>query len=186
MLVGFATAAGETPASLEGRLAKGERVVELEPVDGSSVSAVRAWAVFDAPPEQVFAIIDDCAHYAAWMPRVVSSKEPSRQGEQSVCSWVVGMPFPMKNAGTEVAVISRRAPERLTRDFKQTKGEFKRNEGSWVLTPFRGDPSRTRVDYRLFVEIDTVFPDAFVRAGQRGGVSDMLQRLGEKLAKKKP
>lgn len=184
VLVSLSASADDAPATLDDRLAKGEIVMEFLKVEGVTLPELHTQLVFDAPPEQVFAIIDDCAHYATIMPRVSTSAEVSRTGENSVCTWVVDLPFPMKDVSTEVAATSRRSPGQWTREFKQTSGGFKRNEGHWTLTPFRGDPARTRIDYRLLVSMDTSMPDAFVRPAQRDGVSGLMENIRKKLAER--
>jgi ribosome-associated toxin RatA of RatAB toxin-antitoxin module len=176
-----ATPDKDAAALLDDRLARGETVLEFQKVDGYPQSAVLLSVMLEAPPEQVFALVDGCNGYAGLMPRTLSSVEVSRVGDSSVCRWVVDVPFPMKNLSTEVAATSRHTPGLWTREFKQTRGDFRRNEGLWTLTPFRGDPRRTRLEYRLFVAVDAIFPDAFVKLGQRGGMTDMVQSLRARL-----
>jgi ribosome-associated toxin RatA of RatAB toxin-antitoxin module len=178
-------AAADEPAGeeLDARIGQGEVVVEASRVEGYGQPALRTFAVIDAPPEAVFALVDDCAGYVGVMPRVATSAETAREGDTSTCSWVVDMPFPMGDLSTEVAVTRTLTPGRWRREFKQTRGDFLRNEGQWTLTPFRGDGARTRVDYRLFVAMDTVLPDAFVKRGQHGAMKDLLANLRARLVK---
>jgi ribosome-associated toxin RatA of RatAB toxin-antitoxin module len=173
-----------TTAALDDRLAKGEVVLEFQSVAGSAQQALHAALVLNAEPERVFAVVDDCANYAHWMPRITSASEVTREGERSICKWVVHLPFPMTDRSTEVAVTSRRAPGLWTRAFKQTRGDFQRNEGLWTLTAFRGDPKRTRLEYRLNVGIDLILPDVFVKSLQRDGMMDMVKSLRQQVEKR--
>lgn len=173
--------AEDGPTTLDDRLAKGEVVVEFLKVENSPQNAMLATVVLPLPPGRVFALVDDCAGYSAWMPRVASASEVSRTGERSVCKWLVHLPFPFPDVSTEVAATSRRAAEVWTREFKQTHGDFQRNEGRWTLTAFRGDPQRTRLEYRLHVTMETLVPEAFVKAGQEDGVRELVKNLRERL-----
>lgn len=179
-LVALAVLADDT---LDARLDKGEVVVDFETVAGVPQPAIRTVAVLEASPERVFALVDNCAGYAGLLPRVASSTESARDGGTSLCAWTVDLPFPLKDLSTHVAVTSERAPQVFTREFKQTRGDFLRNEGTWRLTPFRGEPNRTRLEYRLLVAIDTIVPSGFVRSGQMGGMNDLVANLRARLEK---
>lgn len=178
-----AAADDAAPEGIDERIGHGEVVVEASPVEGYGQPSLRVFAVVDAPPEAVFAFVDDCSGYVGVMPRVATSAETSRDGDASTCAWVVDMPFPMGDLATEVAVTRTVSAGRWLREFKQTKGDFLRNEGQWALTPFRGDPARTRIDYRLFVAMDTVLPDTFVKRGQHGAMKDLLKNMRARLVK---
>ena len=69
-------------------------------------------------------------------------------------------PFPVDPTALGARVARRRTQLGWKQIELSRRGDFLRNEGGWTLTPFRGDASRTRVEYRLFVAIDTALPTA--------------------------
>lgn len=163
--------------SLEERLASGEIVVTTHKVEGFSIPSLETDAVVEVSPEKFFALVDDCDGYQRVMPRVATSSEVERKGNRSICKWTVDMPFPLANLSTVVEVNRTVTAGKWRREFKQTSGDFVRNEGVWTLTQFGDNPNRTRIDYRLHVVFDSSLPDTFIRSGQKSAMPTMIKRL---------
>lgn len=182
-LATVAVAAAEPRANeLDERLARGEVSVVQLAMEGFAIPALQTDFVLDAPPEAAFALIDDCAGYPKVMPHVEVAAETRREGDHSTCTWTVDMPFPLQDLSTEVGVNRTRTGTTWTREFKQTSGQFTRNEGRWTVTRFHDDPNRARVSYWLFVVMDSPLPDVFVKTGQKGAMGDMVKNLRRSLA----
>ena len=165
---------------LDSRLEKGEIVVSAEAVKGSGMPRLSMTAVIDAPPEKVWALIDDCGSYRQSIARIVASKELSRDGGEVDCRLTAGMPFPFDDLTAETHAIHRvESGVRWSRSWTLLKGDYTENTGSWVLTRFREDPSRTRVEYQIHLEPKIAVPDALVQRAQKKGLPDVIVKLRE-------
>ena len=167
----------DAPATVEDRLAAGEVIVTPHRVEGFAIPALTVDAVLDAPPERVWALVDDCYGYRNTMPRVAESVETERVGTRSICKWKVVMPFPFSDITTVVEAKSVATPARWQRDFHQISGDFVRNEGYWRLERFGADGKRTRVSYRLHAVMSSMVPDGFVKRGQVKAMHEMIGNL---------
>ncbi|GMV40777.1 MAG: hypothetical protein AMXMBFR64_24930 [Myxococcales bacterium] len=169
-------------AALDEALASGEVILETEPVEGTTTPRMKLRAVIDAPPEKVWAIIEDCGRYEETMIRMEESEELSREGDTVVCRGVVDMPFPLSNLTATTKATHTVEPQKLyRRAWTMVEGDYKRNEGSWTLTPYNGDARRTLVDYQIVVEPDIEVPDSVRIAAQQKALPDLIEKLREQV-----
>ncbi len=166
---------------LDARLANGDIVVSVHEEEGFDIPPMYTRAVIDAPPEKVFALVNDCNAFKTYIPRVVQSSETSREGNHSVCKFLVDMPWPMDDLSSTVEATVSSAPGKWTREFVHKDGNFIRNDGVWTLTPFGDDGKRTRVEYKLHSAFKTMLPNAFVRSGQKGAMKDLIKSMRSRL-----
>lgn len=171
-------------ADIESRLAAGEVVVTTRAVAGAELPEAIVQAVIDAPPAAVWKIIDDCNGYKRNMPRIAESKELSRSGTTSVCMVTVDMPMPMSNLTSTSEAISTPGPGTWKRAWKLIKGDYKRNEGSWVLTAYDAEGKRTRAVYRVIADPNVSVPNFVIRKAQESALPDMMKKIRSQLGQR--
>ena len=74
---------------------------------------------------------------------------------------------------------------RWERRWNLIKGDYRKNSGAWVLTPYKGDPNRTLGRYELHIDPKIHVPDAFITSGQKKSLPDLFARLREQTVVKK-
>jgi ribosome-associated toxin RatA of RatAB toxin-antitoxin module len=165
---------------LDKRLEAGEVVVATEEVKDSNVPRIKLTAVIEAPPEKVWAIVDDCGNYEKTMPHIASSKQLERDAGTVTCRVTTALPFPLSNLTSETqGFITVEPGVRYARTWKFLKGDYNHHSGGWVLTPYKGDPKRTLVEYQLHVDPKMHVPQIFITQGQKGALPDMIKKLRE-------
>ena len=134
------------------RLEAREIIVTTEDVPGHKLPRTRMVGLIQAPPEKVWAIIQDCNRYAQTMPRTLESHELERQGDRVRCKAKVDMPFPFGDLVSDTeAVQTVERGVRYQRKWTLRGGDFEANEGIWTLEP-RDGGAATLVRYQsLFV-----------------------------------
>ncbi len=153
-------------------------MVTREPVKDSDVPELVMQGVIEAPPEKVWPLIDDCGAYDKHMARIGASKQLERDGGRVVCRVTAQMPFPLSDLTAETVATHAVEPGvRWSRTWTLLKGDYKLNDGSWVLTPFRGDPKRTLAVYQIHVEPKVPLPDALIRSVQARALPDVMEKL---------
>ena len=168
-------------AADEGRskLADGEIEISSRPIAGSSLPEVTVKGLIDAPPERIWAILQDCGSYQKTMQRVVRSKELSRSGQKVVCEVEIGLPFPLSNLVGVTEATHVIGPPTWSRSWHLLRGDYEANEGAWTLTRFDDDPKRTLAVYRLHAIPKSAVPDAILRKAQRTALPDLFKHLRE-------
>lgn len=162
---------------LSDRLERREVVVEITKIKGRSAPAVKATALFAAPVEKLWKIIDHCADYHTTMLRIAKSEELSREGSRVRCRVTIEMPFPLANVTTETVAVHTVVPGKLAeRRWKQAEGDFRVNTGSWTLTPY-GDGKRTLAVYQVRAEPKVEVPAALRDAAQRKTLPQLFEHL---------
>jgi len=161
----------------QSRLEKGEIFCYPRKVPGSDVPEMVLKAVVNAPMARVWKIIDACGNYKRTQPRVKDSVEVSRKGQRVVCRVTIDLPFPYSDKTSLTEAVHTVTPERCSRRWKLLSGDYKVNSGSWVLTPFRGDPQRTLVVYRVHAQPDAWVPGWIRKAAQKRSLPEMIRRL---------
>src|SRR5882724_11250233 len=149
------------------RLERGEVLITADAVPGRSVPHVRAIAVIKAPPERVWAILDDCAHYKDNLPRILESEEVLRDGTRVRCREKIGMPFPFSDLRMENDAVNTIEPgRRYVRAWHLREGDFRVNQGSWTLEARDGGKS-TLATYETLSEPTTPLPSFIVKLAQQ-------------------
>lgn len=165
------------PTDDTARLDGGEILVVARPVPGSSLPEVTARAVIDAPPEKLWAILQDCGNYQKTMSRVASSKELSRQGNKVVCQVEIGLPFPLSNLTGVTEATHTIGPPKWVRAWKLISGDYDANTGSWTLTTWKDNPQRTLAVYKVHAVPKSSVPDAILRKAQKSALPAMMEHL---------
>jgi hypothetical protein len=185
----FVTAHAESPElSTEElrRLEAGEILTWTRPIAGRTVPWVKAVGLVDAPPATVWAIIDECGNYENTMPRTFDSEEVERRGEHVRCRAVGDLPFPLSDVPTETDAVHTVEPEKLyRREWKQRSGDFNANEGHWTLAPWSGG-AKTLATYEALTEPKVPLPDFILRWATESVLPDMIAKLREAAAARRP
>jgi len=177
-LVILVVLAADDVADIEKRLAAGEVIISNEKIEGSDMPRVTALGVIDAPPEKVWALVEDCANYSKTMVRIEESKQIERDGGTVICEVTADLPWPVPNLSSRTRAVHTVEPGvRWQRKWTMIKGDYTRNDGSWTLTPYKGDPNRTLAQYQLHVEPKIHVPDSIIASGQRKSLPDLFVKL---------
>ncbi|MCO4762698.1 MAG: hypothetical protein KC502_14390 [Myxococcales bacterium] len=165
-------------ASEQERLSKGEILVKIRPVKGMDIPAATVRAVVEAPVEKVWAIINLCSRYTKTMMRVKKSKELSRKGNVVHCDVLVDMPWPIDDLRAITRAVHTIRPGAFyKREWKLVKGDYKRNTGSWTLTPFAKDKKRTMVVYKAHAVPNISVPKWLQRAAAKRTFPNLIKHL---------
>jgi ribosome-associated toxin RatA of RatAB toxin-antitoxin module len=144
---------------------------------GTSIPQWTVQAVVHAPPADVWKVVDDCGNYKRSMPRIAKSRELSRTATKVMCESTVKMPIPFSNLESVSEATLALQPGRWERQFRHVSGDFKKNDGSWLLTPAGPDGQWTQFVYVLHSLPDVNLPDAFVRRGQAAAMIELIQNV---------
>ena len=159
------------------RLEKGEAIVRTVKVKGYEVAAAKMIAIIDAPPSRVWKIIDKCENYETTMPRIAKASELSRVGDKITCSVTVAMPFPLSNLTATTRAKHTVVKDKLyKRAWTLVEGDYKKNTGSWTLTPY-GDGSKTYVEYAVHAVPNISIPAFIQKKAQQSSLPKIIEML---------
>jgi ribosome-associated toxin RatA of RatAB toxin-antitoxin module len=126
------------------RLERGEVVTRFWKLPGTNIGAGLAVGLVQARPEQVFRVIADVARYKEYMQRVVESRIARREGPRYWFYYRIDMPWPLPDqwfVTKNVHVVDARRRV-FRRNWTLDTGTFARNDGYWLVGPWRGDAAR--------------------------------------------
>jgi ribosome-associated toxin RatA of RatAB toxin-antitoxin module len=168
----------------EARLDRGEVIVSTRPLPGASVPEVYVEAIMDAPPQKMWALLDRCGDYSHTMIRMKDTKELSRSGDTVRCESTVEMPWPLPNLHGVLVARLAPGPPVWMREWKLESGDYKRNDGSWVLKEW--PHGRTFVEYRMRSEPNTPVPQFIQGMAAEMALQDMMKKFRKILAQPNP
>jgi ribosome-associated toxin RatA of RatAB toxin-antitoxin module len=178
-------ARAEDVAEERRRLEAREVLVTTQEVPGRSLPRVKAKALIRARPAEVWAIVQDCGHYKETMPRIVDSRELSREGDKVICRVEYDLPFPLGSLWSETEAVHTVQPGRLyRRAWRLRRGDFVENTGSWTLEPY-GAPDITLVTYDISSEPNVRLPAFVLEMGQKRTLPELFEGLRERLEVKR-
>jgi len=160
-------------------LDRGEILVYPQARSGSDEPDWVMKAVIDAPPARIWAMLSNCAGYTRIMPRIKAARVDRRDAKSDVCTVTVDMPFPYSDLTSTGLSTYHRDPSKgvLIRRWRQLSGDYEVNRGEWRLAPFRGDPRRTLVVYRVRVVPRAWVPGWIRRAAQRRTLPQTIEMM---------
>ncbi len=185
-LIAVLALAAPAPAAATDWMAKldrGEIIVYSREVRNSSTREVVVKAVIDAPPQKVWPLISRCNDFTRTMPRVKKSKEISRKGNVMVCTTTVDMPFPYSDLTATIKAVHTLRKGYWKRRWDYIRGDYRKYEGSWVLTHFKGSKTRTLLAYRAHAKPKAWVPDWIRRMAQKRSLPNMIKKF-RRLARK--
>lgn len=163
----------------EARLERGEVLVHMRAVADSDVPLLVGRGVIDVPPARLWAFVEDCRRYAGKLPRVVRSRQLSREGPVAVCETTSKLPFPLGEMTSVTRAVHEVGAGRWSRRWTLISGDYDRNSGAWILTPFGPTGQRTLLTYEAHAEPKTAVPAWLLRQAQKRGMPDLFGRLRE-------
>lgn len=134
-------------------------------------------AVINAPPQRVWRIVRDCGNYQRTIPRVKASELISRKGTKVACRVTVDVPFPYSDKTSITDAVHTTGPPLWSRVWKLRSGDYRRNEGAWLLRYFRGDRNRTYVVYRVLAVTKAWVPGWIKNMAQKRSLPKMIKRI---------
>lgn len=169
-------------------LAKGEIVVHINKVPGSSVDEAVASAVVDAPPEVVWSIVSDCANYKHTMPSILESaalkseKPTSADGPNAVeirfCRVVADLPFPFADLVSVTRGVMTIDPgKQWRRKWAFLEGDYNVNNGSWTVVPWGSDGKKSLATYSITADPKVPLPGPMLASIQQSKLPEVLSRL---------
>lgn len=182
-MVSFSLAALVCPALAadERRLSLGEIIVTSTAVEHFKEKQIRLEAVINAAPERVWGIVSDCANFKTTMPTISASEELSHEGNVVVCRSTLDLQWPLPNLDATTRVVQIVGDGRWTADWTLVSGDYKYNQGSWNLTTFQADPTRTLVVYEVLVAPKIAVPAALELFGKTRALPNMIRGLRTQL-----
>jgi carbon monoxide dehydrogenase subunit G len=124
-------------------------------------------AEIDAPPDQVWALIENVEAAPDWQGGLKSLRPVERDADGRAVLCEVETDGKVRTVKSTVR-FAYEGPTRLT--WTQEKGELKSVDGSWLLQDLGG--GRTRATYALDVDLGTVLSLVI-----RGPLADMLRGM---------
>lgn len=174
MLVG-PTHAFELSSKAQAMLARGEAHADVWADPDGISGRVRGVIDIDAPPQQVWTVMTDCATARKLMSNLSSCKVLS--GEQAR-GWDIREHMTRRNLifpGMRIVFRSDYEPYRRIR-FALVEGDLKTQQGEWRLQPLRGGKA-TRVFYDNRLAVDWPVPKAMIREAMRRDTPKVLVNL---------
>lgn len=174
----FAPARAETDGADDvRRLEAGDVLIYTHETPGYSLPRVSMTGLIKAPPEKVWAIVENCARYKDTMPRTVASEMLFRKGNEMRCRVVLDMPFPLGDLTAESDVVLSVGPGGIyKRTWKLRAGDFRVNEGSWTLEPYAGGTS-TKLTYQVLSEPNVPLPQFILDMALQRSLPQIVENL---------
>lgn len=156
-------------------LKRGEAYAEVSPDPDGVAGRVRAVIDIDAPVQQVWRVMTDCAAAKAMISTLTSCRIV--EGEQSR-GWDVREHITRRNLifpGMRIVFRSDYEPFSRIR-FRLVEGDLKVEQGEWRLQALDGG-QRTRVFYDNRLAVDWPVPKALMREALRKDTPKVLMNL---------
>lgn len=121
------------------RVERGEVVTRYWRLPDTDVGAGIAVGIVEARPEQVFQVIADVERYKDYIDRVIESRITKRDGKRYLFYYRIDMPWPLSDqwfVTKNVHVIDEKK-HTYRRNWTLHKGTFARNDGYWLVRPWR-------------------------------------------------
>lgn len=151
-------------------------------VKGSDTPKVVAKATIPLPPEKIWKVVSDCAHYKERMPHIAASTLLKQDGNRFTCKVTIAMPFPLSNLTAETEAVHTESAEGMSRRWKLIRGDYKVNEGSWEIKPADGG-QKSIVTYSVHAEPNNSVPAWLREAAQKKAIPEMFERVKSEAAK---
>jgi ribosome-associated toxin RatA of RatAB toxin-antitoxin module len=175
--LGWATGAQAAIAidtAADARLAAGEVLVEA--VTDETEGAARVSAVIDigAAPDQVWAVMTDCARAPKFVPDLVSCRilESDPKGAWDVREHIIDWAWFLPKVRN--VFRSDYEPPRVLR-FRRVDGDMARSEGEWRLEALNG--GRTRLSYMALLSPKSWIPPSLALSSVKEDVPKILLAL---------
>jgi ribosome-associated toxin RatA of RatAB toxin-antitoxin module len=184
LLAAGSARAFDLPPEARRALARGEAWFEVRADPAGAAGRLRAVEEVSAPPDQVFAVMTDCA----LAPHMVANLKSCRILERDPAGrWDVRehVSRPMLFFPSVRSIFRSEYDPPRGFSYRQTGGDLKVLEGDWRLTPLDGG-TRTRVVYEGRAALPFAIPRAMARAVLRQQVAQALAALRRECVEGRP
>ena len=162
-----------------GRLAKGEVIVQVDPLPGNGNERVEAAILIDAAAEPIWKLINDCRQTPQFIPGLKSCRVLQQDGTGDL----IEHRMQISRLLPEVKYVFRAEYQQNKRiDFKRMSGDLKEFEGSWVLKSLQGGKPRTLVVYSVFLDAGFLLPQWAMQLLLRQDLPGVLLSLRNRIA----
>jgi hypothetical protein len=161
-------------------VAGGVVVRDLPTRDGEGVG-VLAMGLIDAPPEELWRVMDDCEGQDEFLPRIRRAVVRDRADGAHTCELVMDMPFPLEDRRQATRNRLRRLPDGgYQRYWSLAPGDWSdlRNHGSWTVHPFA---DRSLLVSRMEIVPKAPLPLWLIRAAQTRQAPASFQAIDERV-----
>jgi carbon monoxide dehydrogenase subunit G len=163
------------------RLEAGEVLVREFKPTGNRGIGVESMSVVDAPSDEVFRVLRDCAQFSKFMPRTKESLVTEEDGRH-VCHVVLEMPFPLANLWSDTTAEEHEEPAgHFHRSWTGLRGTYNHNTGSWAALPWGAAGRQTLVVYVLDTDPKILIPDALLRSAQTGSLPEVFAGIRKRV-----
>ena len=96
------------------------------------------------------------------------------------CRVTVDMPLGMDDlTAVTDAIHTVKKNKMYRRKWTLVKGDYSKNSGEWLLTPFAKDPNRTLVVYQVHAVPTSSIPVSVLKLAQRKAIPNLFEKLKE-------
>lgn len=160
---------------------EGETLVSTKEIKGYDQPMLIAQGIFNAPPEKLWKIIEDCNHYTKTMESILSSKELFQKNNVSRCEIVVDLPWPMDDLrSVSDATHTEQAPDFFQRAWTLVEGDYTTNQGSWTLIGLENG-TKTWAYYEVLVVPKMGVPDFLKNMAQKSKMPSLFKHLRKQI-----
>jgi ribosome-associated toxin RatA of RatAB toxin-antitoxin module len=164
------------------KLDSGEVLINTRKVDGHDVPETTMHVVVEAPPQDVWNLIKNCAHYKRTMPRIADSKRVSVKGNIITCQVTADMPFPLPDLTSVTRGVHTEKDGFWQRKWELIEGDYKVNRGAWTIRYFNAHKGRALASYRLHAVPKMPLPTSILNAAQKKTLPGLAKRLRKEVA----
>ena len=142
----------------------------------------------NAPPEAIWAVVSKCADYSKTMPRIIKSKELSREGDEATtwkakCEVTADLPFPLSDlTGITLATHKVEGGGKFSREWTLVSGDYDINHGAWKIQGI-DDNKKSLVTYKIRVKPKISLPTSWMVSAQKSALKDVILRMRENVKK---
>jgi len=136
-----------------------EGVTVSEAKDEAGTKGLEATFDVAVPPDELLAILWDVGNFGRLYPDIKEARVVGGEGD------ALDVAYRVNAVLKEVSYVLRRTRDPAARviAWRELSGDLRRVRGEWRIAPSPGDPSRSRVTYRAFVDVGRFVPTAMVR-----------------------
>ena len=166
-------------------LESGDALVALKEVKDSPIKKASAVAVFDASPEEIYAVLADQNRLSEFMPYCKKSKLQKREGDTVWVEFLLDFPWPIGDRYYTLEITDSRSgakgAEIIVSRWTYVAGSGNVNEvaGSWELIPY--PDGRTFVRYTVLTDPGGKLPAWARNQATRVAVPETINSLRQRV-----
>ncbi len=160
LLLPHTAGAEQLTAHQKRQLSAGEVITKYWMIKGTDIGTGKAAGVINATPLQVMKVVADVVRYKEYIQRMTESRITRRDDKTYNFFYRINMPWPLDDYWCETknwhSIDHQRKIYR--RSWRMIRGNFRRNEGYWLVQPWEG--GRALVIYSVKLQIKSSLPQS--------------------------